>query len=117
MIANAFTELDAPLVKVSGLWPHPQNRAIYGEEDVSELAAQIDAPGWIKPLTITTEKVIISGHRRWKAAKMLGRTAVPAWEQSFASPREELEALLRENEFRDKTVEQKTERGHRLGGN
>jgi ParB/RepB/Spo0J family partition protein len=94
-------------ISLSLLKPHPRNVEIYGEEDVSDLAARIRQSNWIKPLVITQANVIISGHRRWQAAKSLGLASVPAERRTFANENEELEALLLENASRDKTVEQK----------
>lgn len=89
------------------LHPHPCNQKIYGSEDVAELAERIKVSGWIKPLVVTQDNRIISGHRRWQTAISLGYNLVPAERRTFASETEELEALLLENQFRDKTPEQK----------
>ena len=57
--------------RVSELRPHPRNAAIYGDEDVQELAHQIRRSGWMKPLVVTENNLIVSGHRRWRAAALL----------------------------------------------
>ncbi len=59
------------------LKPHPRNAAIYGEESPDELIEQIQTSGWIKPIVVTREHKIISGHRRWKAALVLNLPTVP----------------------------------------
>jgi ParB-like chromosome segregation protein Spo0J len=94
-------------VPTTTLKPHPKNAAIYGHEDVRALAARIEQSNWIKPLVATPEQRIISGHRRWQAAKLLAIDTVPVEYRSFESEEDELEALLLENENRDKTTEQK----------
>lgn len=96
---------DVPLID---LQPHPRNAEIYGVEDVSVLADQIAKSDWIKPLVVNADnKRIISGHRRWLAARELGLSRVPVEYRVFASETDELEALLLENASRDKTPEQK----------
>ena len=90
------------------LKPHPRNSAIYGEnEDVSELLELICQSGWVKPLVITSDNVIISGHRRWKAALELGIESIPVEVYEFPDDLAELEVLLLENASRLKTTEQK----------
>ena len=91
------------------LVPHPCNASIYGEdEDVSQLVESVNASGWIKPLVVTPNYIIISGHRRLKAALELGWEMVPVEIRDFENAAAELEALLLENESRHKTTEQKT---------
>src|SRR6476469_7216642 len=95
-------------VDPKSLTPHPLNCMIYGEEeDVSELVDLISKKGWIKPLVVTPQNLIISGHRRWKSAIQLGLEVVPVEIREFPSELAELEALLLENTSRLKTTEQK----------
>lgn len=95
-------------VDPESLTPHPLNCMIYGEEeDVSELVDLISKKGWIKPLVVNQQSVIISGHRRWKSAIQLGLEVIPIEIREFPSELAELEALLLENTSRLKTTEQK----------
>ncbi len=94
-------------VKIENLTPHPKNFEIYGEEDILQLAERINESGWIKPLVVTYACRIISGHRRFRAAQLLGYEKVPVEMRHFDTYQDELEALLLENETRHKTVEQK----------
>ena len=103
-------------IDVSKLRPHEKNERIYGaDEDVADLKDQIQAFGKIfDALKITEEHVIISGHRRWKAAKELGLETVPCQYVSFGSDEEELAALVLYNYHRVKTNEQKAREGMAL---
>jgi len=98
-------------VDITLLQPHPRNVEIYGDEDVTALQQSIAESGWIKPLTINPEYLVISGHRRYQAAKALGYTQLPVVIEAFASPEAEMERLLRENENRGKTPEQQIREG------
>ena len=90
------------------LLPHPRNARIYGEdEDVFQLVESIRNSGWIKPLVITPARIVISGHRRRMAALVLDLDTVPVEVREFESATAELEALLLENDSRQKTIEQK----------
>lgn len=100
------------LIDVSMLKPHPRNAEIYGEELVSDLAVQIEAYGGIAdPLKIKEDYTIISGHRRWQAARDLGMTEVPCQIVSYDSEEEDLAALVMLNYHRTKTNEQKAREG------
>lgn len=93
------------------LTPHPENVKIYGEEDITDLAQSIAESGWIRPLTVTPDGVVISGHRRYRAAMQLDWPEIPVMVETFASSETEMERLLRENENRGKTPEQQIREG------
>jgi DNA (cytosine-5)-methyltransferase 1 len=96
-------QLDPKLLK-----PHPRNTSLYGEdESVSDLVELIGNSNWLKPLVITPDFIIISGHRRWKAALELGWLSIPVVVREFKDALAQLEALLLENATREKTIEQK----------
>jgi ParB-like chromosome segregation protein Spo0J/N6-adenosine-specific RNA methylase IME4 len=85
------------------LKPNPLNIAIYGEEEVDpELVASIDEQGQLDPLVITYDNVIISGHRRWLALKVLGKPAA-CLTITFNDDLEMNEALIEFNRQREKT--------------
>lgn len=96
-------------IDITLLKPHPKNIDIYGKEDIKELSEKIKESGWIKPLVINMDNVVISGHRRLKACKLLGINDIPYERISFTNENEELERLLLENQSRDKTNYQKTQ--------
>jgi N6-adenosine-specific RNA methylase IME4 len=94
-------------IDINLLKPHPRNVEIYGEEDVTELVDYIRDSKWIKPIVISQNNVVISGHRRIQAAPLAGYTKIPYVRQYFETETDELKALLLENASRDKTPEQK----------
>src|SRR5258708_3962575 len=59
------------------LFPHPRQETMYGKDDVTELTLAIRTSCWIKPLVVTPQHVILSGHRRRHAALALDWPAVP----------------------------------------
>jgi len=90
------------------LEPHPKNEEIYGD---TESAADLDETfissvrekGVLEPLVITNGKQIISGHRRWLAAKATDTDRVPVRKSEFDSDLAEREALIEFNRQREKT--------------
>ncbi len=102
-----FTQTDPRILN-----PHPQNWIIYGkDEDVTELIALIRISRWVKPLVVTPEGTIISGHQRCKAVLALGWESLLVEVRKFPDELAELEALLLENASRIKTIEQKVREG------
>jgi len=90
------------------LEPHPKNREIYGDTtDADELpdtfVESIEEKGVLEPLVITDGKQIISGHRRWVAAKAAGLNSVPVRYAEFDNDLAEREALIEFNRQREKT--------------
>ena len=61
----------------------------------------------MKPLVCTPNKTIISGHRRWRAALIVGLESLTVEVRKFPNETAELEALLLENASRVKNTEQK----------
>ena len=58
-------------IEINKLNPHPLNSRIYGYTDCTDLIESIQKTGWIKPILITRNNTIISGHRRVEACKSL----------------------------------------------
>jgi hypothetical protein len=66
-----------PLVPVGELRPHPDNPRTHDEAQVAKLAAAIRAVGWTNPIIADDEGMVLAGHGRLAAARMLGLDAVP----------------------------------------
>jgi ParB family chromosome partitioning protein len=99
-------------IPIKKLKPHPRNELIYGPEDVSDLVAQIEERGRIVvPIIINANHVILSGHRRWGAAKALKLKTVPCEVREFESEEDEIEFLLHSNVTRKKSREQLAREG------
>lgn len=95
----------------SELDPHPKNREIYGDTDTADeledsFVESIREKGVLEPLVITEDKQIVSGHRRWIAAKAAGVETVPVREATFEDQLVEREALIEFNRQREKTPAQ-----------
>ena len=91
---------------VTELKPHPRNDAIYGDTADEKLVVSVRENGILTPLLIDFKDRIISGHRRWDAAKQINLKEVPV--EVFKSE-DELEirtALIEANRQRIKTNEQ-----------
>ena len=50
----------------------PINSEIYRDSDVGDLVNSIGEVGLLQPIVVTTDNIIISGHRIFKAIQSLG---------------------------------------------
>ena len=69
---------------ISDIYPNPdQPRRTFEEESLKELAASLRSIGLVQPITLLKKSagdyMIISGERRWRAARMAGMTTLPAY--------------------------------------
>lgn len=89
------------------LKPHPISVSLYGDNHIDDLLESIKQYGILTPLTITKEKRIISGHRRWRVAIQIGLTSIPVEVKTYDSELAEKRAILEFNRQREKTFSQK----------
>lgn len=71
-------------IAISTIEPNPlQPRTTFNDEALEELSASIAQLGVIQPITLKhngkDRYIIISGERRWRAAKMAGLESIPAY--------------------------------------
>lgn len=64
-------------VKVSEIKPYPQNTKVHPREQIEDVATSIEEFGFKQPLVLDKDKVIIIGHCRYEASKILGLDEVP----------------------------------------
>ncbi|MFC4666443.1 ParB/RepB/Spo0J family partition protein [Falsiporphyromonas endometrii] len=87
-------------IEISQIHPNPdQPRRIFEDESLDELADSIEAIGLVQPITLREDGdgyMIISGERRWRAAKKAGLQKLPAYIRT-AEDDEVMEMALVEN--------------------
>jgi hypothetical protein len=96
--ANRFRQ-KVWLVSLFDLRPCPENDEVYGPQslndpDILSLIASIKEYGVTDPIRISTDNVIISGHRRRFCANHAGRLEVPVIRESI-SYKDDREAFMR----------------------
>jgi len=90
------------------LMPHPINNEIYKDSYDEDLYESIKAVGVQEPIVITSENVIISGHRRCNVCKALNIDIVTVIVRDDLIDELDIEeAVLTYNKSREKTTEQK----------
>ncbi|MCK9520795.1 MAG: ParB N-terminal domain-containing protein, partial [Dehalococcoidia bacterium] len=94
------------------IFPHPENVKIYGDEKPDEgLIESIKENGILEMLIITEDGKIISGHRRWLAAKECGLEKIPCIIRRYDTPLAEKHEIVEHNRQREKSHIQKMREG------
>src|SRR5579863_7921578 len=57
--------------------PYARNARTHSDEQVAQIAASIKEFGFVSPILVGPDRVIIAGHARLLAARKLGMTEVP----------------------------------------
>jgi site-specific DNA-methyltransferase (adenine-specific) len=87
---------------------HPLNIEIYGMEVADlDLVESIKSKGILEPIVIKEDNTILSGHRRWMAAKDLQFDKVPCRVLTFIDQADEEESLIEFNRQRQKNITQR----------
>ncbi len=89
-------------VPIDRLRPNPrQPRYHFDQESLEELAASIRLHGVLQPLLVSEDPpdrfLLITGERRWRAARLAGLTTVPAVIREHIQEDQQLELALVEN--------------------
>jgi DNA modification methylase len=69
--------MDIKQTKVSDITPYPKNAKKHPKKQIEQIAASIKEFGFNQPVVMDKNGVVIVGHGRLEAAKMLGLTEVP----------------------------------------
>src|SRR5690349_5516805 len=69
--------IDYPIEKLT---PYSRNSRTHDDDQVNQIASSIREFGFNNPVLIDEDGVIIAGHGRYKAAKLLGMKTVPTIE-------------------------------------
>ena len=87
-------------IKLEDIQEHPQNPNMHPDTQIELLADIIKKHGWRRPIVVsnrTGENIIIKGHGRFLAARLLGLNTVPVDIQTYESEQAELEDLVADN--------------------
>ena len=73
---------------VSALKPYANNNRIHTAKNIGKLKASVAQFGFVTPILVDSDGVIIAGHGRYEAAKSLGLASVPTVVAGHLSPAE-----------------------------
>lgn len=85
------------MVSVASLIPNPRNVRDHPDSQVSKLAMIIKRYGWLVPIIIDDDDMIVAGHCRLQVAIKLGMAEVPVIRAKFVTERDKRAFALAEN--------------------
>ncbi len=98
---------DEIILSLEDIKPSEQNDHVYhsrSKTDITDLANSIDDFGLLEPILITLDNVIISGHSRYKALKLLNRDSVTVrYENIYSYDTNFIDYLVASNKQRVKS--------------
>ncbi len=74
---NLDHQIHTETTVLTSLNPHPGNPRTHSKKQLSQIAKSIERFGFTTPILIDSEDMIIAGHGRVEAARLLGMTVVP----------------------------------------
>ena len=87
------------LVSLQALKPNPRNTHTHSKRQIRQIADSVTAFGFTVPLLIDEQAMIIAGHGRFEAAKLLGLSEVPALVLEGLSEAKKRALLLADNKI------------------
>lgn len=86
------------IIDIEKAVPNPKNPNKHPKEQIELLAKIIKAQGWRQPITISNRSgLIVKGHGRLEAARLIKAPQIPADFQNYASEAEEIADLTADN--------------------
>lgn len=92
-----FKHLKIELLATSMLAPNPRNARTHTPKQISQIGVAIKRFGWLVPIVIDENNMILAGHGRWEAAKKMRMTEVPVIRANFLSDADRRAFVLAEN--------------------
>lgn len=74
----------SPATPIEEIKPYDQNPRIISTDATSAVAASIEEFGFLNPIVIDQNNVILAGHNRYKAAKQIGLKTVPTLQTTIS---------------------------------
>jgi ParB-like chromosome segregation protein Spo0J len=80
-----MNHLEVRLRPIGELLPYPQNARTHSAAQIAKIAASIEEFDWTNPILVGTDNIVIAGHARLAAARLLNMTEVPTIELGHLS--------------------------------
>jgi len=93
------SDLSIDMESVDALIPYAANSRTHSDEQVAQIAASIKEFGWVNPILIDGDNVIIAGHGRLLAARKLEMDQVPAIRIGHLSKAQQKALVIADNQL------------------
>lgn len=95
----ALRSLNIEHLPIGLLKPHPGNARTHNKRQIRQLCESVKAFGWTNPVLIDRDNVIIAGHGRVEAAKLLKLPTVPTIRLEHLTPDQIRAYMLADNKL------------------
>lgn len=102
MEGNVLRESRVALVSIAELKLYPRNARTHSAAQVREIANSIRSFGFCNPVLVGDDNVVIAGHGRIEAARLLGMERVPTIRLSDMTPAQRRAYALADNKLAEK---------------
>jgi ParB-like chromosome segregation protein Spo0J len=85
--------------QIERLIPHARNARTHSEEQVAQIAGSIAEFGFVNPVLIGDDGVMVAGHGRVMAARQLGLSEVPVIVLSHLTPTQRRALMIADNQI------------------
>ncbi|HLY56509.1 MAG TPA: site-specific DNA-methyltransferase, partial [Stellaceae bacterium] len=101
-MGNCLAELEVAYLGIDELKPNPRNARTHSKRQIRQIAASIREFGFVNAVLIDENRVIIAGHGRWAAAKLLGHARVPTVRIDHLTEDQKRAFVLADNKLAEK---------------
>ena len=103
MERNGSTALKIVLQHPKALQPRPGNPRVHSRAQIRQIARSIEEFGFNSPVLIDADGLIVAGHGRVEAAKLLGLTKIPTIRLDHMSPAQLRAYVLADNRLAERS--------------
>jgi hypothetical protein len=99
-----LTPKNVEIVDIDDLIPYPNNARQHTDEQVMQIAGSMKVHGFINPVIVDEDNMILAGHGRVKAAHKLERTDIPVTRVTHLSDAQKRAFILAANKIGDNST-------------
>ena len=92
-------DLELEYLPPGALTPYPRNARTHSRKQIQQIASSIESFGFTNPILIDKTSMILAGHGRVAAAKLLGMTRVPCVRLENMTPAQKQAYVLADNKL------------------
>lgn len=96
---NPNSELQVTVTRIGALQPNPRNARKHSREQIRQIAQSIRTFGWTNPILVDDSSVVLAGHGRLEAAKLLELENVPVIRLSQLNEHQRRAYVLADNKL------------------
>lgn len=95
--------MELSYANIADVKEYVRNPRQHSEQQIQEIATSIQHFGWKAPILVDSTMTIISGHGRYKAAKLLGMDQIPVVQTGELSQEDRAAYVIADNRLAEKS--------------